>query len=245
MENIFPRKLTELEKNLLFSILPENKSGYNAYRKKIENLFVIGKGRFGETNLILGKEGNVPDFTIPSPPVFAIGFVYYENNKADIIINEQIDDEIEFDIFFSNALNENLREIKRWSYSEWIPGYNAPGDNSSVREVEIIKNEFLLAIAPGHKKLWLHSYKNGINLLLPVTNFYNYLMLVKNIRSAEIVFKPDRLFSELNSFKDDELIKAFTAYNKYFRHVNLNFDEPAQNTHKKKSKKLFDLFKRG
>lgn len=243
MEN-FPRKLTELEKYLLFSVLPENKTGYNAYRKKIETLSVIGKGRFGETNLVLGKAESIPDLTAPSAPVFAIGFVIFEKNKADIVVHEQIDDEIEFDISFSNPVKENLHEINKWNYSEWIPGSNAPGDNSSVREVEIVKNEFILAVASRHKKVWLHSTSNGINLLLPVTNFYNYLMMAKNIRSAEIVFKPERLFSDLNSFKDDELRQAFIAYNKYFKRVRL--DLPAQNQiQNKKSKSLFDLFKRG
>ena len=52
--NDFPRKLTERERDFLFSILPENKKGYKLYRDKIDSLFVIGFGRFGDTNLVLG-----------------------------------------------------------------------------------------------------------------------------------------------------------------------------------------------
>ncbi len=71
--NNFPRRLTERERDFLFSVLPGNKKGYKLYREKIDSSFVIGFGRFGDTNLILGKENSMIDLDIPSAPILQVG----------------------------------------------------------------------------------------------------------------------------------------------------------------------------
>jgi hypothetical protein len=243
---MFPRNLTETENILLFSILPENKTGYASYRNKINNLVVTGSGRFGGGNFVLGKEGTEPDLSFPSSPVLAIGTNIYEEGTIDITIHEEFDEEIEFDISARNqdSFPENLTEIKKWNYSEWNPGDKAPNDNSFVREIIITKDEYVLAISPAHKKIWLHEYKSGINSLIPLTNFYNELMRVSNIKDASVALKPTSFFENLNNFNDEQLMLAFFSYNRYLRKFDIQNIVPAESTQAKR-KKIFSIFSKG
>lgn len=239
---MFPRNLTKVENELLFSVLPENKIGYNSYRNKINNLVVTGSGRFDRGNFVLGKEGTKPDLSFPSSPVFAIGTNVYKEGTIDIIIHEDIDDEIEYDI---SARNQNsvpgtLIEIKKWNYSEWNPGDKAPNDNSEVREI-IINDEYILAIATQHKKIWLHEKKSRVNFLLPVTNFYNELMRVCNIRDRKIALRPTSFFNTHNQFTDDQLMLAFFSYNKYLKRVDIDYTFASETPYKKK-KSFLSIF---
>ncbi len=245
-QKVFPRELTQKENDFLFSILPEEKIGYKIYREKIKSYSVIGFGRFGNTNLVLGRVGNKPDLDIPSSQIYACGVVECKEGNVDILIHEEIENEIEFDISFQfdDKIPNHLTEIKRWSYSDWNPGEQAPKDDSVVREIVIIDNEFVLAIAPRHKKIWLHDSKNGVNFLLPVTNFYNYLMITKNIRDSKIILNNKLLFEDLNNFTDAELISAFISYNKYFRKFNIDYNLVKVHHQLKNKNKRFTFFKR-
>jgi hypothetical protein len=238
----FPRELTSVENMLLFSVLPENKSGYNSYRNKINNLVVTGSGRFGRGNFVLGKEGTEPDLSLPSSSVFAIGTNVYKEATIDITIHEELDDEIEYDISArnQNSIPKVLTEIKKWNYSEWNPGDKAPDDNSEVREI-IINEEYILAIALQHKKIWLHEKKSRVNYLLPVTNFYNELMRVCNIRDTKIALKPTSFFEIHNQFTNDQLILAFLSYNKYLKRVNIDYTLLDKARHKKR-KSILSVF---
>jgi hypothetical protein len=250
---IFPRKLSSLQKELLFSILPENKPGYKYYRDRIEQLFIIGEGRFGGNNFILGKESTVPDMptgqaglSISSSPVFASGTNIYREGIIDITIHEEADEEVEFDISpRGGELPANFTLVNKWNYSEWIPGNNDPKDNSSVREIVIIPGKFLLAVAPAGKKIWLHDYKTGVNHLIPISNFYNELMRTKNIRDVKTVLNPNSFFDMLDSYSDREIISAFVSYNKYMKKFDINFTTSETIHHRKKRKSLFQIFKRG
>ena len=242
----FPRQLTSIESMLLFSILPPNKIGYNSYRNKINNLIVTGSGRFGGGNFVLGKEGTKPDLSLPSSSVFAIGTNVYEEGTVDITIHEELDEEIEFDISArnQNSLPENLTEIKKWNYSEWNPGDKAPNDNSFVREIIILKDEYVLAIAPSHKKIWLHEYKSGINFLIPLTNFYNELMRVSNIKDASVALKPASFFENIDKFNDEQFVLAFFSYNRYLRKFDIQNITQTESTPLKR-KKVFSIFSKG
>ncbi len=246
VNEIFPRELSALEKELLFSVLPREKPGYKIYRDKIGSLPVSGPGRFGRGNLYLGKEGTVPDITLPSAPVLASGTVEFYECTADINIHEESDEAIEFYIAFSEEeIPELLHEKKRWSYSDWNPGQTAPGDNSEVREISLGDKGHLLAIAPVHKKIWVHEFGSGINFLIPVSNLYNYLMLMKNIREAKIVSKPSLIFENHKSFTDYEIMSAFLVYNKYFKKFDI--DDSGFNSEPVKLKKrgIFKIFRKG
>jgi hypothetical protein len=242
--NIFPREITSREKDFLFSVLPELKPGYKNYRQKIENKFVVGYGRFGNSNLILGEKKTVPDLLESSSPVFAIGTIICEECEIDVLIHEENDEEIEFDISARKLekIPEDLTEITRWNYSEWQPGEKAPYDNSFVREIEIKAQEFLLALAPFHKKIWLYSYIDGVNHIIPVTNFYNYIMMIKKNRDSKTALNPALMFKLMDEFTDLELKSAFVAYNNYFNRVSLRLEPHIE---KKKSKRNFwNLFKK-
>ena len=234
----FPRKLTVQETELLFSVLPENKPGYKSYREKLGGLFVIGKGRFGGGNLILGKEEDKPDNTLGSSPVFAIGSVKCESCEVDITVHEEEEDKIEIDIssIDGNEPEGDLRVVGGWSYSDWIPGEPAPGDGSEVREIEIVNGSYLLAVAPGHKMLWLYEADGGINHVIPVSNFYSNLMMVRGIKKHEKVSNPSLFFKELSGFTDNDLTAAFILYNKNMRRFSIdNLYERATVKEEKKS----------
>ena len=234
----FPRQLNTIESMLLFSVLPENKSGYNSYRNMINNLVVTGSGRFGGGNFVLGKEGTEPDLSLPSSSVFAIGTNVYEEGTIDITIHEELDGEIEFDISprNQNLLPKNLTEIKKWNYSEWNPGNKAPNDNSFVREIIISQDEYILAVAPAHKKIWLHEYKSGINFLIPLTNFYNELMRINNIKDPSIALNPTSFFENIDKFNDEQLMLAFFSYNRYLRKFDIQNISPSKSTPTKRPK---------
>ncbi|MFZ0456203.1 MAG: hypothetical protein WCE54_17405 [Ignavibacteriaceae bacterium] len=243
----FPRKLKELERELLFSILPSDKSGYISYREKIKNKYVLGSGRFGETNLILGNREEEIDILDASSTIFAAGSIIYDEGKIEISINEEIDDKIEFDI--SPKDYESVfkgKEIKRWNYSEWIPGQKSPKENSYVREVIISQGNYILAISSVEKRIWLYDSVSGINHLIPLSNYYNQLMIEKNIRDPNIALKPNLFFGNGNGKHSDytniELRNTFISYNKYLRKLNIK-EEPLIT--KSKSKRKFLKFLKG
>jgi hypothetical protein len=232
--NIFPRKLSDEETVFLNSVLPENKPGYNAYRKRIGELVVIGYGRFSGTNLILGNEKDVPDLSISSSPVFAAGNIIYDEGEVYILIHEEEFGQIEFDI--STTLTGDFKKVtfenKSWNYSEWNPGNSAPNDNGYIREVTLLKNSFLLALAPSHKKIWVHDYNSGVNHFIPSGIFYNELMSIKGIRESKIVLNYSLLFDNVSNYTDNELISAFISYNKLkkrFKFEYVQIEEHSEN----------------
>ncbi|MEJ2616445.1 MAG: hypothetical protein P8Z35_15930 [Ignavibacteriaceae bacterium] len=246
MEN-FPRKLTELERELLFSILPSDKPGYIKYRKKIENKYVIGIGRFGETNLILGNRLEKINIQDASSSIFAAGSIIYDEGKIEISINEEIDDKIEFDISPKDyELVFKSEEIKRWNYSEWIPGHKSPKEKSNVREIVISPGKHLLVISAEEKRIWLHESESGINYLIPLSNYYNQLMIEKNIRDPKIALKPNLFFEDAagkhSDYTDIELRNSFLSYNKYLKKLDIKQEIIINKT---KNKRKFLKFLKG
>jgi len=213
---LYPRKIIDIEKTCLFLILPENKPGYNLYRNRINNMFVLGNGNFGGGNYILGANEPDPDLTFPSAPVFALGTLNDGSEQFDVIINEETENKIE--VWFGKDVNENIgADLRIKSYSFWIPGMKSPFTDSEVREITIKPGEFILAVVPEEKKIWLWSSASGINHLIPVSNYYNSLMLFRNERNADKVLNPNLFFDNLGLYNDQELKSAFELYNKYMR----------------------------
>ncbi len=243
----FPRELTRQEKYLLFSVLPEDKPGYKQYREKINTLLVTGFGRFKNSNLILGKQNTVPDLSYSSAPVFAAGTIKIPGDEIDILINEEVDDEIEFDLTVknSNIIPEEINEQERWSYSDWNPGNKSPYDNKDVREVVVSKGEYILVFAPSQKKIWLHMNGSGVNYLIPLTNYYNELMRSKRINDPRQALNPSLFFQNIDEFSDDELINAFVLYNKYLRRFSIDFSKYLKAQQQIINKRRFiDLFRK-
>jgi len=223
IEENFPRELTPREKNWIFAALPENKLGYKQYRDIIENLLVIGYGRFGEGNLILGEKGDTIDLEVSSTPILAVATITFDVGKIYITIHEELENQIEVDIKGTgmDKIPDDLREAKVWTYSNWVPGEKAPFDKSDIREVHLVENQIVLAIAPVHKKVWVYNYLSGINHFIPVTNYYNEMMILMNNKNSETALNPGRLFSNLSEFTDEQLVQGFLVYNKYWQRVKL------------------------
>ncbi|MEK6570326.1 MAG: hypothetical protein AABZ61_03085, partial [Bacteroidota bacterium] len=71
----YPRPLNAREKSWLEWLLPAERKGYRDYLAALEKLVVIGEGRRGKGNLVLGRSDDKPDNTSPLPPVFAYGII--------------------------------------------------------------------------------------------------------------------------------------------------------------------------
>lgn len=241
----FPRQLTESEKELLFSALPENKIGYRLYRDKIEKLLVLGNGRFGGGNFILGPLDSEIDIEVPATPIFAISKIVYSDHEIYVTIHHEQDDQIEFDIQnFELVPNINeMKELYRWTYSNWVPGEKAPYDNSNVKEVHLILNSLVLVIATVHRKIWVYNAKDEVNYLIPVTNFYNELMLLIDEKDPEIALNPNLLFTNLEKYSDEKLGQAFLLYNKLWNRIDIDYSlfDPKM-VQRKKS--FFDFLRR-
>jgi len=220
----FPRPIAVKELEFLFSLLPVTKPGYKSYHEKINSYCVIGEGRFGGSNLIIGSSQDAVDLSSPSSPVLAFGRIEFEETSLDITIHEEEYNQIEIDLSFTPEISsiQRLIELKRWSYSDWNPGDKNPEDNSEVNEFILKQDCYVLAVSTSTKKIWLHDFLSGVNHLIPLTNFYNELMAVKKIRDPGIALKPARFFTELNSYSKEELSTAFISYNKYMKRLNLN-----------------------
>jgi hypothetical protein len=240
----YPRELTKREKDWLLAALPENKPGYKKYRELVENFAVIGNGRFGKDNLVLGEEGDVVDLEDPSAPIFAIANITYKNASIYITIHELFENQVEVDIKATNIdeMPEDITQTKIWTYSDWVPGLKAPHDNSVVREIPLVKEEIILVIAPIHKKVWVHNSKSGINHFVPVTNYYNELMILLDNKDPETALEPGRLFTNLDEFSDGQLVDAFLIYNKRWKRIQINPQLVAKDAEKKKS--IWGIFKK-
>lgn len=243
-ENTFPRLISETEIKLLFSILPAEKSGYLEYRNIIPKLFIIGEGRFGNGNLILGAKDKKPDLTLSSSQVYALGSIFTKTRKYDVIIHSMDEGMMEFQID-PFPIEEEIEVESLISYSYWNPGMNAPEDDSRVYEYEIKKDEFTLAIAPSSKKIWLHDKNTGVNHIIPVSNFFNELMRLKNIKDDHLLRKPSQFFDEIQKYSSLDIKLAFLLYNKYLRRFNLTGVLENTLNEKVPRKKILKYFGRG
>jgi len=210
----YPRTLRLKERDLLESVLPPDRPGYRRYREFLEVMQVIGEGRRGAGNLVLGRPGDVPDLTSPLPPVVAYGVVETTKDYYTITVRECAGDQIDVEIVSAHdeEIPDHFEEKRRWTYAEWKPGARSPATGAAVREVAI-DGRTVLAIAEAEKRLWLHDGATGMNHPIPVTNFHNELMLQKQIRDPGRALAPGLLFDELSTTTDADLRAAFVAYN--------------------------------
>lgn len=214
-KDVYPRKLRNKELDLIEFVLPVDRSGYRQYREWIASMIVLGEGRRGSGNLILGYAGDVPDVVSPLASVIAYGMVETTQDSYSVTIREYLGRQIDLEIVSMHGLEipDHFEEKRRWTYSLWLPGQPSPAAGEIVREI-LIEEDLILVIARQEKRLWVHNRTNGMNLLIPITNFYNELMLQKSIRDPNIALKSARFFQDLDSYTDSELRSSFIAYNK-------------------------------
>jgi hypothetical protein len=218
----FPRKPDQEELEVLFRILPENKSGYRNYRKIISESYLTGTGSSDES-LVLSRNPKA-DYSQYITPVFAAGTFLYKNNVLDVIIHEEIDETIEIEI---NITDKKIDGFIDTIYPEWIPGQGAPGDNTPVREI-ILSERYTLVITHIHKRIWLYDNNNGVNSFITPGAYYSSLCMIRNIRDPEIVLNPKLLFENLDNYHDNELISAFYLYNNNLKKFRIDMPVPKQ-----------------
>jgi hypothetical protein len=217
----YPRPLLPREREWIEWILPADRPGYRAYRDLLGEMVVVGEGRRGEGELILGHQGEEPDFSSPLAPLFAYGAIDSSAGMISISLRELRDDQVSIEIVSHSTgeLPAQLEERRRWTYSSWKPGDPCPQCAHGVREVPMHSTgpeagHLVLALCSTDRRLWVYDPSTGVNRLIPVTNFYNELMLHKNIREPGIALDSRRLFTELSRYSDSDLAYAFLTYNK-------------------------------
>ncbi|MBI1807646.1 MAG: hypothetical protein HYR76_11405 [Ignavibacteria bacterium] len=227
-DDVYPRPLSTREREWIEWVLPANRAGYRGYREMIQSMKVLGEGRRGNGEIILGGEGVQPDLSAPLPAVFAYGAIETTFGTISITVREVADDQISVEIV-GHRMEEippDVEESRRWTYSMWSPRESCPQCKRQVREVAMHTvigrgGSLTLAICIHDKRLWVFDSVSEVNHLIPVTNFYNELMLHKNIRDPEIALQSKRFFEELSQYSDADLTYAFLTYNKIKTKVHL------------------------
>lgn len=224
--DIYPRPLREKERDLLEFVLPAKRPGYAEYRNHIADMLVIAEGRRGKGNLVLGKRGDQADTISPLAAVIAYGAVETTQDTYTITVRECIDDQVDVEIVSSQGreIPDHFEEKRRWTYSAWQPGMFSPATETPVREVRITST-IVLAVARHDRRVWVHDAMTGMNHLIPITNFYNDLMVVKGIRDPKIALNTHLFFADLDKYSDADLRDAFVSYNRVRKKVDLVLGE--------------------
>ncbi|HUL42929.1 MAG TPA: hypothetical protein VLY03_01090 [Bacteroidota bacterium] len=212
--------MTVREREWIQWILPAERTGYSAYRHSIERMVILGEGRRGKGEMILGYEDETVDLSAPLAPVFAYGVIETDFGLISITLREIENDQASVEIVSHRAeeIPEIFEESRRWTYSTWTPGHPCPQCVLSVREVQVHSSDvsgrsLVLAICKRDLRLWVYDSEDGVNRLIPVTNYYNELMLHKGIRDPDIALDAKRFFRELEKYSDADLARAFLTYN--------------------------------
>jgi hypothetical protein len=183
---------------------------------------VLGEGRRGTGNIVLGYPPDIPDISTPLAPVVAYGVVETTRDQFTVTVRECTGDQIDVEIVSAHGeeIPDHFEEKHRWTYSTWLPGMLSPATQQSVREVTIDTSRTLV-ISPAEHRLWLYDGTTGMNHPIPITNYYNELMLHRRVRDPHIALRSGLLFENLSTFPDDDLRGAFMAYNNLRRRVEL------------------------
>lgn len=226
----FPRRTSSREERWLDLLLPDNSLGYREFRASLRDLLVIGEGRWGRGDYLLGHTGDTIDLTEGMTPVFSFGEVSGVDDSGEWSVALSIhtpNDEgiVEFQIspLDRDVLPDEAGEKGGWSYATWSPGLPSPASGEGVREIPLDtegNNELILVVDPSRRVLWLHDQRVGTNALIPITNFYNELMLMRGERNPTIALDHRRLFTVTSEFTDAELQGGFVRYNSLFRKVD-------------------------
>jgi len=216
------RRLRAKERDLLESVLPLERPGYRRIRERLGQMVVLGAGRRGEGNVVLGAQGERPDLEQPLTPVIAYGVVETTQDSFTVTVREPAGDQLDVEIVSRHGreIPDHFEEKRRWSYSSWEPGLPSPATGTPVREITVDPRT-TLAIAADEQRLWIHVADSGMVIPIPITNFYNEIMLVKGIRDPEIALNSALLFTEPDRFTDEDLRSAFIAYNTMRQRVEI------------------------
>jgi hypothetical protein len=214
----YPRPLSARERAWLEWILPAGRPGYDAFRRALDGCVVIGEGRRGEGEIVLGPPGAVPDLDPPLGAVYSYGAIETNVGTISVTVREPVDGQASLEIVSHRAerVPDEFEESRRWTYALWNPGEPCPQCAGPLREVPMrsaTDGRLVLAVCAADWRLWVHDAAALVNRLIPVTNFYNEIMLHKNIRDPKTALDSRRLFADLGTFSDADLSRAFQTYN--------------------------------
>lgn len=214
----FPRVLAARERAWLEWILPLDRPGYAVFRAGLDGFQAIGQGRRGEGELVLAAPGATLDLAPPLGAVFSYGAIETNFGTISVTIREPVDGQASLEIVSHRAerIPDEFEEARRWTYARWDPGAPCPQCGAAPREVAMrdgAGERLVLAVCAADRRLWVHEGTTLVNRLIPVTNFYNEIMLHQGIRDPKIALESRRLFTDLGAFSDADLTRAFGTYN--------------------------------
>lgn len=216
----YPRQLTARERELIEWILPVDRKAYRHYRDAVSSMEVVGEGRRGKGEIVLGQPGTGPDFSSPLGAVFAYGVMETSSGVLSVTLREMTDGQLSVEMVGqqSEDVPEEFEEIRRWTYSTWKPADPCPQCRQPVRQVEMSGGEagtqhLTLALCRVDRRIWVFDELSQVVRLIPVTNYYNELMLHLNIREPDVALNSRNLFTNLPRYSNADLTLAFQSYN--------------------------------
>jgi hypothetical protein len=219
-DDAYPRPLSRREREWIGWVLPADRPGYGELATEIGRMVVIGEGRRGTGELILAEAGTQVDFSAPLAPVFAYGMIETNFGPISVTVRDILDRQVSVEIVCHRReeVPEEFEESRRWTYSTWDPGQMCPQCGQGLREVPMRSTEgtprqLVLALCTTDRRLWVFDAASRVNRVIPLTNYYNELMLHKNIRDPRRALDAKQLFAELPSYTDADLARAFATYN--------------------------------
>lgn len=218
----YPRELRAKERDLLDSVLPAARPGYLRARERLATMIVLGQGRRGEGDLVLGMPGDAADRTSPLPPVIAYGMVETTRDAFTITVREEMSAQVNVEIVSGRGeeVPDHFEEKRRWTYSTWEPGLPSPATGTGVRQVAL-DPALTLALAPAEERIWVHDAESGMVHLIPITHFYNELMRIRQARDPAIALRSRLFWEQFGTHTDAELHATFAAYNRLKHRVEL------------------------
>ena len=150
--------------------------------------------------------------------MLAYGVVETTKGDVAVTVRERLSDQVEYEIVYPRGerVSVGFEETRRWTFSTWNPSQPCPTCSTRVREVHMksrLGRNLVLAICAGDRRLWIYDGATGVNHPIPVTNMYNELAMQRKMRDPKVALDSRRLFSDLPSFSDADLTKAFASYN--------------------------------
>jgi hypothetical protein len=223
-----------LELELIGWVLPETSPGYAKCLEFIKGSSVLGRGRRGEGEVIIGRAGDQPDLGAPLPPVYAYGVIETADDTISVTVREIIEGQLSVEIVgrLSDKVTGGFTVRRRWTFSTWRPADQCPQCATAPRVVPIRAPErssvqHAIAFCTTDRRFWVFD---GLELTcrpIPVTTFYNELMLVKNIRDPRIALDGRNIWRDLANYSDRDLALAFAAYNRMKGKVEIARDDQA------------------
>jgi hypothetical protein len=210
----FPRPLSALERDILFTVLPSDREAYRKLRERLALMVVLGQGKRGEGDLVLGYPGDEPDPGLPLYSVIACGALETRERIYSVTIREEAGNKVNVEIVSERGegIPDRVDETRRWTYSSWRPGDASPATGKKVREVAI-SDDHILVCASHDRRLWLYDRSSGFVALLPITGFYAELMSSLGVHDAPTVMHASLFWDNVASYSDEQLRQAFIAYN--------------------------------